>query len=114
MSRVPHVLEQNYNFMMGYAGTNWKICEVLEANFCALAGVTVLHKPAAIDSTITDPINYTRRKFEEIHEKYKSCPINLSDFFTEENYLSAARDKINYHKPWYKLYRETYDHFLRT
>ena len=27
MKRVPHVLEQNYNFMMGYTGVHWKISE---------------------------------------------------------------------------------------
>ena len=85
---------------------------VLEANFCALAGVTVLHKPAFVDPTISDPLDYTRRKFEEIHEKYKSCPKKLSDFFTEENFLRAANDNVQ--KSWYHPYRETYDHFLST
>ena len=105
------------NFASSYFFCSFEIrCQksdsVLEANFCALGGVTVLHKPAAIDPTISDPINYMRRKFEEFHEKYKSCPLRLSDFFTEENFKSAAGDKVM--ESWYNLYRETYDHFLRT
>jgi len=117
MNQVPNALEQNFSFMMGFYSSARQLAKAIHSNICALAGVTVLHRPGEVPGIYLnneENLDYTRKFFEDFHKiNTKTCP-DISKILNKKDFTDAPDPDVKLmFENFYQSFTETYNYFLK-